>query len=296
MTTTSTDACAHCGRKRDDDNGWCPLCGALLDPPPAASVAPVEVRPATLPSTAEPSKEEQAKVLGLPAPWFFLAIGLLTAPLFAVLPLAGRMGWFLSSLVHEMGHSAVSWLFGMPSVPVIRLDGHAAAVHGEQVVFLLVMIGLGLGYLALQLRDRRLRLAGLLTVASLYPMLALTGAKELAHLLGGHCAELAFACLCLQRALSGGFTSSPTERGLYATLGWYMLGDNLLLTTGLIFSEATRAWYRTNGSFGLTNDYIRVGDQFFGGSLGAVAVIMTIVAACVLPLALLWWRQSRVQV
>ncbi len=255
----------------------------------------VAAAPTIAPALPRSAAEDAAlvpRVLGMPAPWFYLGVGALCAPIFVLLPLVQMMGWFLSSLVHEMGHSAVAWSCGMPSMPVIRLDGHAAAVHGEQVTFLLAMIWMALGLAAWQLRDRRLRIATLVVVCLLYPILALTQVRELAHLMGGHVAELAFAVLCFGRALSGGFTSSPVERGLYSTLGWFFVGNNLHLTGGLLLSESVRDWYSQNGSFGLTNDYIRVAEHFFGGSLSFVALIMTVVALCVLPAALFLWKRG----
>ncbi len=65
---------------------------------------------------------------------------------------------------------------------------------------------------------------------------------------------------------------------------------NLWLCWQLMFSEAGRAWYRGNGSFGLTNDYIRVAQNVLGCSLESVAALMFVVALAVLPLSLLITR------
>ena len=225
------------------------------------------------------------RILGLPEPWFFLAVGAATAPLFALTPIVQYMGWFLSSLTHEMGHATVGWFFGMPSIPAIRLDGHAAAFHVEQKLWIALVVWIALGLVAGRIASKRIRIAALVIVGTVYPLLAFTGARELFGLLGGHGGELIFACVCFWRALTGGFTSSPVERGLYGTLGWYLLAGNLILTTGLVFSDAARAAYGRNGSFGLTNDYLRVADDVLGVPVPVVAACMTVVALGVLPLA-----------
>jgi len=95
--------------------------------------------------TRIPAAHVPARILGLAEHHFYLAAGLATAPLLAATPLLRTMGWFLASLTHETGHAATAWFFGMPAVPAIRLDGHAAAVHGGQVTVLVGVLALLLG-------------------------------------------------------------------------------------------------------------------------------------------------------
>ncbi len=45
-----------------------------------------------------------------------------------------------------------------------------------------------------------------------------------------------------------------------------------------------RAWYRGSGSFGLKNDYIRLGD-LMGWSLSNVGALMLLVSLTALPIA-----------
>ena len=49
-----------------------------------------------------------------------LGMGALLAPVFSLTPILQYMGWFLGSLCHEIGHSVVAWVFGMPAFPAIR--------------------------------------------------------------------------------------------------------------------------------------------------------------------------------
>lgn len=224
-----------------------------------------------------------------PASWGYLALGLLTAPVFALTPVLGFMGWFLGSLCHEMGHSAVSWCFGMPAFPAIRLDGHAASIHQDQVLVLALAAWAALGALAWARREHKVQAIALGVVTLLYPAFAFTGGKELLHLLGGHLGELAMACYCFVLVLDGGFTQGPVERALYGTLGWHLLGRNVLLCVGLVFRREAREAYSENGSFGLANDYIRVAEDVLGWSLPGVAMVMLLVCLVPLPSALWIW-------
>lgn len=224
-------------------------------------------------------------------PWIFLGFGLLSAPAFAWTPLLQYMGWFLASLVHEMGHAALAWLCGMPAIPAISLAGHAAAVHGEQSRLLALSVSFALAALAWTRLAGRARVLALAALVLGYPALAFTALRDVVHLLAGHGAELLFATLCLWKTLDGGFTDSRAERVLYGTVGWMLLGKNLGLCWGLMHSAAARSDYRSSGSFGLTNDYLRVAEQL-GWPLPAVAFAMLVASALVLPAALALWRRS----
>lgn len=223
-------------------------------------------------------------------PWLYLGAGLLLAPLFAAGPLLSSMGWFLAALVHEMGHAAAAWSCGMPAVPAISLEGHSAAVHSAQLWF----VALGVLALALfgitRLFTGRARWIAAALCVPLYCALAFSELRELFHLLAGHAAELGFAGLCLVKALEGGFTHSRVERALHSTVGWFLVGRNAWLTFGLATSRSARALYHANGSFGLTNDYIRVADDVLGWQLQSVALAMFVAALLVPACALLAWR------
>jgi hypothetical protein len=224
-------------------------------------------------------------------PWVFLGLGLLTAPVFAWTPLLQYMAWFLASLVHEMGHAGLAWLCGMPAIPAISLAGEAAAVHGEQSRLAALSVAAVLAAIAWTRLAGRARTIVLSALVLGYPVLAFTSMREVVHLLAGHGAELLFATLCLWKTLDGGFTDSRSERVLYGTVGWMLLGKNLWLCWGLIRSAVARAEYRTSGSFGLTNDYLRVA-ELLDWRLPVVASGMLLVSCLVLPAALGLWRLS----
>jgi hypothetical protein len=235
-----------------------------------------------MPSTPVPA--------GRAVPWIYLGIGAATAPIFALTPLLGFMGWFLRSLAHEMGHCAVAWFFGMAAIPAISLEGHAAAVHTEPSRFLAVLVWAALVGAAWHWLRGRARWTAMAISAVIYPALAFTQAREVLQLLAGHGGELAFATVCLFKALDGGFTQSRLERGLYGTVGWYLLGSNAILCLGLVASPASRQGYSENGSFGLTNDMIRVADDLLDWTLPSVAMLVLLAAIAVLPASWALWR------
>lgn len=253
-------ACPECGHRNHPDAPRCDACGrpSAAAPPPSPPVVEYRDRPL-----------------------IYLGVGAALAVVFTLTPLLKYMGWFLSSLVHEMGHCAAAWAAGCPSFPAIRIDGHAAAIHGEQSTVFAIGILVGLGYFAWHKRSIALG-----ALALVYPLLVFTGVREWIFLLAGHLGELAFAGICFWRALVGGFTRSRPERVLYSTCAWYLVASNVWLTGGLMFSESVRQWYRGSGSFGLENDYLRLAKSLHVG-VGAVAFLMLLVTLAALPVA---WR------
>ena len=178
----------------------------------------------------------------------------------------------------------------MPAFPAISLEGHAAAVHSQQLLFVaLIVLALALYGVWHFLEGRARWIVGALVVI-LHALLVFTMLKDVLHLLAGHAGELAFATLCLFKALDGGFTSSRVERALYGTVGWFLVGRNLWLTWGLLTSRSARALYHANGSFGMTTDYIRLADDVLGWQLQSVALAMLVAALLVPPCAILLWR------
>jgi hypothetical protein len=215
-------------------------------------------------------------LLGIPAAFLLSGFSL---------QILSYMGWFLTALVHESGHTVSALLMGSAAWPAIRLDGHAAAFHREQSVVLAVLVWAGIAVLAWRLRGRRRLRWVLLVAVALYPAFAFTGAREVLHLSAGHLGELAFATVFLWRARTGGFTKGAAERVLYAGLGLLWVGGNLLLFGSLALSEESRRWYLANGSFGLENDFVRLA-RLLEISLPAVAAPMVLLSLLPLPVAL----------
>lgn len=302
MRTVLEVRCARCGRASRASELVCGLCGNLLRRASGsgASTQPIALpetprAPATAPTASVQtsiSSNSKSVLRERREPWIHLAIGLATAPVFGLAPILGFMGWFLAALVHEMGHAAFACFCGMPAVPAISLAGHAAAVHSEQQPLLVAVIAAALVTAAWRLLEGRARWIAFGLVAVVYPSIALTEAKEVLHLLAGHAGELVFATICLWKTLDGGFTQSRAERALYGTVGWYLLGRNVFLCIGLSSDASARATYAENGSFGLTNDFLRAANDVLGWRLESVALLMLAACLLVLPAAFALWRIS----
>ncbi|MCP5021219.1 MAG: hypothetical protein GY930_05525 [bacterium] len=285
--------CPRCGTINGEDSYSCRLCSEVLrkrptEPSLASLLDPGEATHHSIPK-ARPhmvGAGSGAGGIGLGKEGYaYAGVGLALAILIHFIPILGYFNWFLSALFHETGHCVFAWAMGQPAFPAISLGGHAAAVHQGQSLFLTLAICAGLGFAAWNARGHRGCLLGLTTLAILQPLLAFSGAKEVLFLLGGHLGELAFGAIFLWRAFTGGFTANKLERVLYGTLACHLIGENVLLCGGLLFSQAARLEYAGNGSFGLTNDFLRLTNDQLGVSLGTVAFAMLVVSLLTVPLA-----------
>ncbi|MCB9880541.1 MAG: hypothetical protein H6832_14085 [Planctomycetes bacterium] len=212
-----------------------------------------------------------------------LGIGLVLSPLLSLTPLLQYIGWFLASLFHECGHCVIALFTGHSAIPAIRLDGHAAAIHGPQSKLLVWATWALLGYGVFWFRERLAIACGFAGLTLVYPALVFTGFGEVAHLAAGHLGELAFASYAMWCASTGGFTQGMAERVAYALLGFWLFGRNAVLFFGLFADASARAHYEGNGSFGMQNDLIRIADQCSMSlqTIGMFFLAITIVTAIV---------------
>lgn len=289
----ATATCPTCNYRLAREALVCPLCGALCGALASKAPAPPTPPQVISPHAATPQPDRDPPIGGMPAALVYLVVGAVLAPIFTLTPVLQYMGWFLGSLTHETGHCIAAWFVGCPAFPAIRLDGHAAAMHQEQQVVLVALLWLAMAYAGWALREHRGWLITCGVGLVLQPLLAFTWLGELLHLAAGHLGELAFATICFARVLDGGFTKSAAERAAYAMLGWYLVARNVWLHAGLVLSSARREWYEGSGSFGLTNDLIRIAQDLLGCHIEPVALVMTAFCAVPLPLAWLIWRCRR---
>ena len=282
--------CAQCGYAHNDEHASaCALCGVLRVRP--------EDDPFRVPRAAPAEIHAPTRTIRVPVGWVHLGGGLLLALLLTLTPTLRFMGWLLGSLFHETGHVAFAWFVGCPAWPAISLAGHAAAIHKPQSGGVLFVVGLLLAIGAWQAwRAKRFR--GLaFSALAVWPILAFFETpRDLGFLLSGHLGELTFAGVFLWRARTGNAIERESERPVYAALGWFLVARNVVLAFGLVFSESARAWYHSSGSFGLTNDYIRVAQHVLHVPLETVAVFMLLVSLGVVPLVLaMTWAPKEIR-
>lgn len=216
-------------------------------------------------------------------PWLpdlkVLAVGFALAQIFVVKG-CSWVAWFLSSLVHELGHTIAGLLVGLPSFPAIRLDGHAATMHGEfSATFALLATATLIGGAAHLFRNTEWRKSAI-ALAACVPLQLLLGfgaGRETFCLLAGHLGELAFATVFLVRALDhSDENGTAIGRLLESTFALYLICHNATLFFGLATSERAVREYTGNGSFGLENDLLRVAGGTLGAPLTTVAVLMLV--------------------
>ncbi len=283
--------CPRCDHANDIAARRCEACGASLLATLAASGLPLAAAAGNAPRVAPPGRLQRLD----PGLRFWL-IGLVGGLLWLWLPFLPIMLWFLSALVHEMGHCAGGWFFGCPGFPAINIGtGHAVAVHQGQSTGLVLLIWAGLGGLAWSLRGQPLWRWLALALALLYPLLAfVTPLREFLFLAGGHGGELVFAAIFLWRAWTGAVIQDPLERPLYAVLGFALWWSTLGLFWGLTTSSSARGRYFESGSYGLTNDLIRIAQEHLGWYLSSTALLF-LLATLAMPIALglVAWRRGR---
>jgi hypothetical protein len=289
--TAAPGTCPRCGRKPGVRDLVCAMCGEILPKPTDP------VLHATVPEKSDSWVTGDVAVRrgfasSVPEDLRYLAIGLGLAPVLAATPLLQYMGWFLESLFHETGHAAAGWALGCPAYPAIRLDGHAAAVHAPQVWFLCAGWMVLLAALAWGSRKNHVRLAIFGGALLLYPLIAFTSAQDAVFLLAGHVGELVFATILLVQAVDGGLSGEPLERSAHSMVGWYLVGSNVWLCGGLLFSESARSGYETSGSFGLENDLLRLSNEVLPLSLGTIAGTILVLALAVPAVALAIGRRA----
>lgn len=268
--------CPRCGFESPDD-AECLRCGvvfAKLDeqlytplPPEKSSSA----RPASL-------SPDSVRVLG---------IGLGLALLILAVPFLRFALSYLGVLVHEMGHSVVSWLFGYPAIPALDFTygGGMSLTFGRRPVlvvgFILILVML-LGWA--WRHPRRRWIAG--GLVALWILASLTSLHEMAILAMGHAAELLFAALSLHRAITGEGTERRAERPLYAMVGWFLVLGNLGFAWGLLTDPARREAYESAKGGGHWMDFSRLAEEYLGVDLSLVAAVF-LVACVATPLVVL---------
>jgi hypothetical protein len=231
--------------------------------------------------------------VALIAPWIYLVLGLVCVPVFALVPMLETFGALITSVVHEIGHAAIAFLCGMPAVPQISIAGHPSAVHSNQSMGMVIIIGSSLAGLSLRWFEGRRRWIALGIVCIAYPAIALTPAKELLHLLSGHGAELACATGCMWAALDGGFTKFKLERLLFGSIGWYIVIRNFQLCCSLMRTSEVRDHYAHKPMFVLTNDYVRAAINVLSCPIEHVVLSMLLASLLVMPAAIVLWSSSR---
>lgn len=259
--------CPRCSTEAPDEARDCPSCGIIFAKwraPRAGSVdAPVSpTRAAAIPpptwALRTPPPPPPPETLGIThAGWRAAAFGLVMACVLTFFPLVSFLLHPLGTLVHEIGHTVVFWVFGYPAVPAfdftngggMTMGDHdrSSAVVGAWVTGLLI--------LAWWQREKKGVLVALAAVAIIYFFMYNTWRERLAISIGGHGGEIVFGALFLYRALTGWGCKLEAERPLYAFIGFMVLFGSLRLGFILAGNSVEKDWY-LQGKGGIDNDLV----------------------------------------
>ena len=203
-----------------------------------------------------------------------LAVGAVAGLALYALPLTRFLLQYLATLVHELGHAAVGWAFGYPSIPAFDfMYGGGVTMLDQRNTGVLIFVYAGFAALGWWLgrRGAQVALAILALVVAVYSMAAFTPAHEALFLVAGHAAELLFAGIFLYRALSGSACRAPGERPLYGAVATFLLLNAAGFAWRLMTDHGFRVDYEEAKGGGRWMDFSRLGEEFLDAELQTVA-------------------------
>lgn len=283
MSTPAPEpSCPRCGAATGTAAVECPDCGVVL--------AKARVPRAPRPSAG--SREPGEGLLGIPREgWQATIAGAAAALLLPAFPLFEMLIRPLVTIVHELGHSAVGWLFGYPSLPAFDFQyGGGVTLHGRRDRAWVFAIAAGLAVVAYVLRRRAGVLRAGVVLVAVYMSVALSPRHDLLIVFMGHGTELVFAGIFVYRGLTGWGCIHAVERPLYAALGFWVASHVVRFANGVAGNAYFRAAY-LEGKGGIANDLVQVA-QMTGISLVTVARVLVIMALLT-PLVAVWAARHR---
>ena len=271
--------CPRCSAPAEDDAIDCPSCGIVF-----AKWRPKPPRPRPAPAPPQ--------LLGIPrAGWKAAGLGLALALTLTWFPFLSFILSPLTTMVHEIGHTAVLWLFGYPAIPAFDFanGGGVTMSDLERVPSVVGAWVMGLVVLLWWQRERKGVFALLVGAAILYALAYDTTRETLAITLGGHGGEIAFGALFLYRGLTGWGCKIEAERPIYAFLAFMILFSGVRLAISLQGNTIERYWY-LQGKGGIDHDLV-TGAQILSMKLESLARLMMLAEVLAIPAA--FWAAAR---
>lgn len=280
--------CPRCSAPADKAALDCPSCGIIFAKwraPGRAPLRPAENLEPVMEATAAPAVPE---TLGIThTGWRSAAAGFAMACILAYFPFLSFILSPLTTLVHELGHTAVLWLFGFSAIPAFDFSNGGGVTMSDldRTPSIVGAWVLGLAGLLWWQRERKPVVAALITAAVVYFFTYNTTGETLAITLGGHGGEIVFGVLFLYRGLTGWGCKVEAERPLYAFLAFMILFSGIRLGTSLMSNSPEKYLY-LQGKGGIDHDLV-TGAQIMSMRLESLARLLVGLELLAIPAAFL---------
>ncbi len=212
---------------------------------------------------------------------------------------------YMRIFFHELGHCVTFWLFGYPSVPTFDFEYGGGVTYPVMGRIWLVQGGVfaamaaGLYYLC--------RPDGFFFNNERYPLLTITIALVVLHLslafneghhvliaFMGYGAEIVMAVFCMARAILKLTLYGAFERYLNMTFGLFVIGSNLALLSGLLYSDIVRSAYGMQKGGELLGDFDQIASMMAVNvqTVAKGALVYMVFMLVFGAIAIWWWKRN----
>jgi len=280
--------CPKCGFEQNDQNSQCANCGIFFDKYYAHQSNAINhkklksrIKKASQVHNVEP---EGLKYLGIG-----LSVGLL---------LAVWDGWFIQmtmgilvTLIHELGHTAVAWLFGIPAIPAFDfMHGGGLTINFEQEISIIIALYLLGAFLAFSYRQNTKTLIIISTIGLFHFIAITTDLSDILVLFMGHGTELVIATVFIYRGLTNTSIIHTIERPMYSALGFYIVFHDIAFAWKLINDSGYRVEYEAQKGGYHFGDFSRIAEQYLHTDLSVVASFFLLICLTIPVISFLTWR------
>jgi hypothetical protein len=223
--------------------------------------------------------------------WLVLASGPVFALIIMCIPLLNHIFMTFTTLVHEMGHTFIGWIFGYPALPAfdLRYGGGVTATMPRSVLLLVVFYAVMI-FLVYTYRKNRSALMFLLIFLAIHIFLSATVLHNVLFLMMGHGMELVIAAIFFYRALSGAAVLHAAERPLYCIISWFIVFSDLRFAYRLVTNAHMRRMYEEAKGGGHWMDFSRVAEDYLHTDLKVVAIFFFVATLSPLVVGFLAFR------
>jgi len=228
-----------------------------------------------------------------PKGWRYLTIGVVVGLLFIISDfwLVNASLGVLITLVHEMGHTAMAWLFGYPALPAFDfVHGGGMTINFDRHNGILLFLYALFIYAIYYYRDNRTTLLIILGLGCVHTLFAYTRLGEIFTLFMGHGTELVIAGVFIYRAMTSTSIVHEIERPMYSSIGFYIVFHDISFAWKLMQDSGYRVEYEAQKGGYHFGDFSRIAEQHLGVDLSVVA-FMFLLCCLLLPVfSFLAWR------